>query len=77
MDHREPSPVRVDAAEYALLLYAANDELNWGADVRSVLDAADELAAACPDHVLVKLLRAKAQRMSGVERLVQHRRGTA
>ena len=60
----------VDAFEYLVLLHAADDEMNFGADADKIREAGDRLRAVSPEHVLVRLLDAKAQRVGVVQELL-------
>ena len=60
----------VDAYEYLVLLHAADDEVNFGTDPQRIRDAADRLRAVSPEHVVVRLLDAKAKRANIVQDLL-------
>ena len=60
-----------DAYEYLLLLHAADEELKFGTDPRRIRDTADRLRALSPEHVLVRLLEAKAARANVVQALLR------
>jgi hypothetical protein len=61
----------VDAYEYLLLLYAAHEEIHFGTDAHPIREAAEGLRAANPEHVLVRLLDAKARRIGAVRELLE------
>jgi hypothetical protein len=61
-----------NAYEYLLLLHAADEELKSGTDPRRIRDSADRLRAVSPEHVLVRLLDAKAERAKVVQGLLRH-----
>src|SRR5215210_5581971 len=62
--------VAIDAYEYLLLLHAADDEVNFGTDPQRIRAVADRLRAVSPEHVLVRLLDAKASRANVVRDLL-------
>ena len=62
--------VKIDAYEYLLLLHAADGEVNFGTDPQRIHAVADRLRAVSPEHVLVRLLDAKADRANIVQDLL-------
>jgi hypothetical protein len=66
--------VAIDAYEYLLLLHAADDEVNFGTDPQRIRAVADRLRAVSPEHVLVRLLDAKASRANVVRDLLARKR---
>ena len=60
----------VDPYEYLLLLYAAHEEMHFGSDARRIREAAEGLRAFNPEHLLVRLLEAKARRVGAVRELL-------
>ena len=66
--------VAIDAFEYLLLLHAADDEVNFGTDPQRIRAVADRLRAVSPEHVLVRLLEAKASRAYLVRDLLARNR---
>ena len=66
--------VAIDAYEYLLLLHAADDEVNFGTDPQRIRAVADRLRAVSPEHVLVRLLDAKASRAHVVRDLLARKR---
>ena len=66
--------VAIDAFEYLLLLHAADDEVNFGTDPQRIRAVADRLRAVSPEHVLVRLLDAKASRANVVRDLLARNR---
>jgi hypothetical protein len=60
-----------DAYEYLLLLHAADEELKSGTDPGRIRETADRLRAVSPEHVLVRLLDAKAARAKVVQGLLR------
>ena len=66
--------VAIDAYEYLLLLHAADDEVNFGTDPQRIRAVGDRLRAVSPEHVLVRLLDAKASRANVVRDLLTRKR---
>lgn len=61
--------VQIDAYEYLVLLHTADGELSFGTDPQHIRDAADRLRTVNPQHVLVRLLDAKAARASVIREI--------
>ena len=66
--------MKIDAYEYLLLLHAADGEVNFGTDPQRIRAVADRLRAVSPEHVLVRLLEAKASRANVVRDLLARKR---